>query len=613
MKLTQSWVVPLVILTAITAAVIATLMFRGQFVFGHEDPSECKISTVGLSVSTFAESGVVITEVSHGMQIFYKAILSIPELPSGETACNYDGGQISITTPNGETVGVAGVEGTPQIPLVQRGSVYEAPTAAYTVDQADAENLVLTVRAAYIGGSSHSVASGVQHPMASASLASQIKMAPPSVEIDISPAEQVVYGGGSADFRITITNTGGFELSNIQVLDSLETGCERDIGSLAAGDSTSFDCEMSPAQAAINAAIVTADVIGGAPEELSSVRDTDSATIAIEGISISIDMTPGLQRVRIGNPSSFEVTVLNPNTVELVEVEVTVPEAPDCDRTMGAMAPNASVVYSCTVIHTFGSTLVTAMAQGRVVAAGALSDSVQVEVVVFELDVAVDVTPKEQIVREGDIANFTVKVSNYGNTELADMAVTADVSADCSRPLGSLASEEETTYECSSGPLAEDTQVIMSVSGTAPDGDPVQDRDTVVVRVIHPDSVVGLTEVDTMVFRLVVQVLTITESNTGDSPLTDVYVDVTPSNVRLTVDSKEFIGSDSLGDGVLSPGETWEWRLVTVSLAGDGVVLASDAQEVKFEATGHGTDPLGGDITFPAFATEMDTVVVPIS
>ena len=60
-----------------------------------------------------------------------------------------------------------------------------------------------------------------------------------------------------------------------------------------------------------------------------------------------------------------------------------------------------------------------------------------------------------------------------------------------------------------------------------------------------------------------------------------------------------------MGDGILDPGETWEWRLVIVSVAGDALVLASDApQVVGVTATGHGTDPLGGDITFPAFATE---------
>ena len=615
MKLTQSRVVPLVILTAIIAAVIATLMFRGQFVFGHEDPAGCDFSGVGLSISTSDENGDVVTEVSHGMEIFYKAILSIPELPTGNTGCNYGGGTLSITTPSGETVDVAGVDGAPEIPLIEIGGVYEAPAAPYTVDQIDAEDLALTVTASYSGGISHSVAGDVVHPMAGpVSQPSTIHIANPSIEVAISPDEQVVYEGGTADFRITITNTGGFQLSNIQISDSLETTCERNVGSLAVEDSTSFDCEMSPAQAAMNAATATAEVVGGVPEDQSSVSDTAIASITIEAIAISIDMTPSLQKVRVGNASSFEITVLNPNTTELVEVGVTVPDAPDCNRTIGAMAPGAANSYNCTSTHPSGTIVVTATAQGKVAAVATLTDSAEAQVVVFELDLAIDVTPKEQVIREGESGNFTVTVSNYGGTELSNVAVAAgDSSPDCSRSLGSIGSENEIIFECSSGPLSQDTQITMDVTGTAPDDGPVQDRDTVVVEVIHPNSVVGISELDTMVFRLVVQVLTITETNTGDSPLTNVYVDVEPAGVRLTAESKEFIGGDSLDDGVLSQGETWEWRLVTVSLTTDGPVLPGDAQEVAFEATGHGTDPLGGDITFPAFAAELDTLVVPIS
>jgi uncharacterized repeat protein (TIGR01451 family) len=613
MKLMQRRAVPLVVLIAIIAAVLATFMFRSQFVLGHEDPAECDFSTVGLSVSTFDENGAVITTVSHGMQVFYRVALSIPEMPSGVTACNYGGGRLAVTPPNGTTVNVAGVNGSPQIPQIRRGFVYEAPAASYTVDQANAEDLRLTVRVDYTGGISHSVSGDTEHPMAAASLESEIRMMHPAVRIEISPATQVVYEGGTADFRIAITNTGGFELSNIRVLDSLETACERNVGSLSVGDSTSFDCEMSPAQAATNAATVIADVIGGVPQELSSVRDTANASIAVEAIAISIDMAPRLQRVRVGSPSNFEVTVLNPNTTGLVDVSVTVREAPSCNRTIGNMAEGASVVYSCVSTYSSGTTLITATVQGRVVDVGTLTDSVQVEVVVFELDLAINVSPNEQIIREGSVASFTVTVSNYGNTELDDVVVTAKGSSDCSRSLGSLQSQSERTYECSSIRLSSDITIAMSVTGTAPDGDPVHDRDTTAVRVIHPNSIVSLSEVDTMVLRLVVQVLTVTESNTGDSPLTDVYVDVEPSNVRLTVDSKEFIGDDTLGDGVMGPGENWVWRLVTVSLAGDSVILDGDAQSVGVKATGHGTDPLGGDITFPAYATEMDTLVVPIS
>ena len=100
--------------------------------------------------------------------------------------------------------------------------------------------------------------------------------------------------------------------------------------------------------------------------------------------------------------------------------------------------------------------------------------------------------------------------------------------------------------------------------------------------------------------RLVVQVLTITETNNGDSPLTDVYVNVMPSDTRLDINSKEFIGGDDSGDGILDPGETWEWRMVIVSVAGDHVVVAGDAGAIDVTATGHGTDPVGWGHNLPS-------------
>ena len=618
MKFTQSRAVPLVIFTAIIAAVIATLAVRGEFAFGHEDPAECDAATVGLTIITTDADDAVITEVSAGASVFYKVRLSIPELPSGETACNYEGGQLSVTLPDGSTAAIAGVEGTPAIPLVRPGAVYAAPTLTYTADQADANNLVLTVGAVYSGGSSHIVPDPVEHPPVGSSVTSQIQLLPPGIDIEVTPEEQNIFEGGSASFRATITNTGGMNLSNIRVTDSLETTCERTIDSLAVGISTVFDCQMVPAAAGINNITALADVVGGVPEEMATVRDTASAAITIEAISISVDITTSTPRVRVGNPSAFEITVLNPNTTGLVDVVVTVPEAVGCDRTIGAMEAGASTSYTCAGSHLVGVATVKATADGRVVDVGTVTNSSEVDVEVFALDLVVDKTPKAQTVREGEAALFTVTVSNYGNTPLSNVEVTDTIAPECARALGTLASEEQSTYDCQSDVLIEDTESTITVTGTAPDGEPVENSDTVQVKVIHPNTAVAITELDTIMLRLIIHVLTVTETNTGDAPLTNVYVDVSQgdaqqtTNVRLDAGSKEFIGGDVQGDGVLDPGETWEWRLVTVSLAGDTVPVDKDATEIQYWATGHGLDPLGGDITFPAYAMELQTLQVPI-
>ena len=81
---------------------------------------------------------------------------------------------------------------------------------------------------------------------------------------------------------------------------------------------------------------------------------------------------------------------------------------------------------------------------------------------------------------------------------------------------------------------------------------------------------------------------------------------------RLDLDSPEFIGGDESDDGIMEPGEVWEWRLVTVAIVGDGLLLPTGSTSVSYEATGHGTDSLGADVTFPAVLTERDTLELPI-
>ena len=53
----------------------------------------------------------------------------------------------------------------------------------------------------------------------------------------------------------------------------------------------------------------------------------------------------------------------------------------------------------------------------------------------------------------------------------------------------------------------------------------------------------------------------------------------------LTQDSVEYVGGDIGDDGIMDVGETWEWRVVTVGIAGDFVLLSPDAH--KHELCSH--------------------------
>ena len=111
MKLSQSRVVPLAIFTAITAAVMAILLFQGQLVFGQDDPEACiPSSAASIIVTDATEDQALIdkTDLAHGMRVRFQTILSVGELPAGDVACSFEGGDLSITLPNGESQALAG-------------------------------------------------------------------------------------------------------------------------------------------------------------------------------------------------------------------------------------------------------------------------------------------------------------------------------------------------------------------------------------------------------------------------------------------------------------------------------------------------------------------------
>ncbi len=96
-------------------------------------------------------------------------------------------------------------------------------------------------------------------------------------------------------------------------------------------------------------------------------------------------------------------------------------------------------------------------------------------------------------------------------------------------------------------------------------------------------------------------ILTISDKNDGAVPLTNDSVVLTYGATTITLDknSPNFSG-DTNGNGVMDPGETWSW---TVS-----VLISANT---TFTVVGHGTDPLGNDITpTNGYASETSSTTV---
>ena len=64
--------------------------------------------------------------------------------------------------------------------------------------------------------------------------------------------------------------------------------------------------------------------------------------------AIDIQKTPDTQTVASGGTATFTIVVTNTGNVTLTNVSVSDPLAPDCNETIGTLAPGASSNYTCT-------------------------------------------------------------------------------------------------------------------------------------------------------------------------------------------------------------------------------------------------------------------------
>jgi uncharacterized repeat protein (TIGR01451 family) len=74
----------------------------------------------------------------------------------------------------------------------------------------------------------------------------------PAISIVKDPKSQVITRGGTANFKITVTNTGDVALTNVTVSDPLSPNCNRSIGTLAPGASFTYTCKRANVQSSFN-------------------------------------------------------------------------------------------------------------------------------------------------------------------------------------------------------------------------------------------------------------------------------------------------------------------------------------------------------------------------
>jgi uncharacterized repeat protein (TIGR01451 family) len=176
----------------------------------------------------------------------------------------------------------------------------------------------------------------------------------PHISISKSPDAQTILIGQTANFTITVTNDGDSTLTNVVVTDALAPGCARTsadipgLASMAPGATITYTCALANVTTSFtNIAIATGTPPVGPPV---SAQDTAAVTAVAPAThpAITIVKNPKSQTVTRGGTANFTITVTNTGDVALTNVTVSDPLSPNCNRTIGTLAPGASTSYTCT-------------------------------------------------------------------------------------------------------------------------------------------------------------------------------------------------------------------------------------------------------------------------
>src|SRR5204862_870514 len=67
--------------------------------------------------------------------------------------------------------------------------------------------------------------------------------------------------------------------------------------------------------------------------------------------------------------------------------------------------------------------------------------------------IAIEKSPDDKVVRDGDTVTFTIKVTNTGDVDLSNVTVTDPLTGSCAKTIGDLAKGASTSYTCTTDAL----------------------------------------------------------------------------------------------------------------------------------------------------------------
>ncbi len=361
----------------------------------------------------------------------------------------------------------------------------------------------------------------------------------PSISIVKTADPTVILSGENVSYTYVVTNTGDITLTNIVVTDDI-MGPIGIIPMLEPGDSTTLMGAYAPLVDTTNVATAVGTYGAVGTDFGGTVSDTDDAFVDVVSPDIAVTKSASADMVLAGDLVTYFYTVTNTGDVPLFNVLVTDDQL-GVIGTIDELLPGVPVDFEAsTNLDVTTTNVVTATGTDEY--GHEVTDSAEALVEVFSPSISIVKTADPTVILSGETVTYTYLVTNTGDIELHDIAVTDDVLGDIGT-IASLAPGESDTVTWS-GPVDADVTNIGTAVGTYgnPDGEgfggTVEDSDDATVDVINPAISVVKTPSATFVISGESVTYTYVVTNTGD---------VTLYNVKLVDDKLGTVGTlDSL-------------------------------------------------------------------
>jgi uncharacterized repeat protein (TIGR01451 family) len=348
-------------------------------------------------------------------------------------------------------------------------------------------------------------------------------VAVPALQVTQTVDKPAVHPGDDVTFTITVTNSGGTPVTDIQA------GCQT-IAVLESGQSHTHTCTVkAPADDFSN----TVRVTGKTP--IGDVEGSAETHVEVLNPAVKIAMTADKPAYRDGDTVTFTITIGDIGDTPLQGIEVVDPKTPGCAKKLDAPG-----TFTCTAVAPLPENVNTATVSaadklGKQV--NATSDA-KLKMIHPSLTITKDADPP--MVRQGDTVTLTIKVKNTGDAPLAAVAVKDNLPA-CAKEIGSLQPGQEQLYTCTTIAGAQKSLTTATVTGTDETQRTVSAADDATFTVIHPGiSIVVTTKGPYRPGDVVTFMVSI--KNTGDTPLADVVVTdpIAPGCARVITDFTDY-------------------------------------------------------------------------